>query len=544
MRKFLVNFCVGCATASVLLAPHLRMYNAEATRYFTYWGRSDALALTILIVGIGALLATLHMLARAMRNNAVDRIADAAFVALLGIGLVVTVRSGLLSTPQKWQAVFAASAVGVILLGVACLHWRMRAVPRAARALCLILSPAVVVVIGQMLAYPEFSVPREPDPSTQQMPVVAALTGGHPQPVPSGNVYLFVFDEWSYERTFTEDMATELPNLAELTADATVYHDAHSSFHETRLSLPSILFQTDETYTWAGGEPGFQTADGNSRDARLRSNVFSRMKTLGYHTYMVGFYHPYRRLFGAELDNCFAAADRRGDNDERLNGNDLLRHLRCASWVFAMALPKPDALAWRVHRWCGAQEATPRRDRVSQVHERALAIMRQPAPTFAVLHYPLPHDPLIFDRDGAHEELGRTLPMDFGPYGADGFVRPRPENQIARYAGNLRYLDTVLGELMATLRAAGNFEDATIILTSDHTWRFDPELDQLYIERGLPYRSLAFENSPAELTHVPLVIRHPHQQERVDVDATVRLTDLMQMLDLNAEPVDSHYASR
>ena len=89
------------------------------------------------------------------------------------------------------------------------------------------------------------------------------------------------------------------------------------------------------------------------------------------------------------------------------------------------------------------------------------------------------------------------------------------------------------------MRSAGTFDGATIILTSDHNWRFDPALDDLYIEHGLPFRSLEFDPVPEVLTHVPLIIRRPGQARRVDVAERVELIELLDLLDQPAgdEPV-------
>jgi hypothetical protein len=416
----------------------------------------------------------------------------------------------------------------VVAAGLATLHPRMRAIPRVLRGSCLVLSPAVLLVLGQMLAYPAFSVGYEP----LTAPAVPARLAGS-SAGPSGNVYLFIFDEWSYARTFGDDLAEQMPNLARFAERATVYHDAHAPFGATRLSLPGILFQTNEQYTWESGKPGFVRPGGRIDDVMRRSNVFSRMKTLGYRTHLAGFSHPYRFMFGPELDTCLSAPDGRGNEDAHLTGDDFLRHLRLAGSLAAMALPKPAGAEWRVHRWCMQDDLAPRIEQVAIVHRRALEIVRTVSPSFAVLHYPLPHDPFVFDREGVNLELPRTLPLDFGPYGPHGFIRPNPGNHVARYRGNLRYLDTVLGELFDAMREAGNFDDATIVLTSDHTWRFDPALDGLYIERGLPFRSLDFDPVPRALTHVPLIIRQPGQSRRIDIREPAELIDLLDMLELD-----------
>lgn len=534
MRRLLIQWWIGMATVFILLLGHLRMYCSEGTRYYTFWDRSDALANALLMVLLGGGLAAAHAGARRTRIDILRRFADAVFVVVLGSGVVVLLRTGRLSGAPEWWMTLTGILAGLVgVLGLLCLHPRIRVVPRAARALCLVVSPAMPPLILQMAAYPEFSVRREilggPRPAAAQP---AALTGATGEVSRPSGVYLFIFDEWSYARTFGPQMDQEMPNLAEFVGHATVYHDAYAPFNATRLSLPGILFQTDDVYAWAGGIPAFSNATGNIIPVTARLNLFSRMKTRGYWTALAGFSHPYRRMFGAELDYCFAAPDGRGDDDDSFAVDDVWRHLRLAGALAALAMPKPAALEWRVRGWCAEQDLAPQLQRVADVHARALDIVREPGPVFAVLHYPLPHDPFLFDREGERRELADALPLDFGPYGPGGFMRPHPRNHVARYAANLRYLDTVLGELLEAMRSAGTLDEATIILTSDHTWRFDPELDHLYVQRGLPFRSLEFDPIPEELTHVPLIVRQAGQATRRNVHDRVELTRLFELPEL------------
>jgi len=82
--------------------------------------------------------------------------------------------------------------------------------------------------------------------------------------------------------------------------------------------------------------------------------------------------------------------------------------------------------------------------------------------------------------------------------------------------GQLEYLDGVIGRFMSLLRQHRKYEASTIVLTSDHTWRRDPALRVEDADRW---------------TRVPLFIKFPHQEVRVDVHAPFRLTFLSALLD-------------
>ncbi|TMQ69499.1 MAG: hypothetical protein E6K80_11495 [Candidatus Eisenbacteria bacterium] len=98
-------------------------------------------------------------------------------------------------------------------------------------------------------------------------------------------------------------------------------------------------------------------------------------------------------------------------------------------------------------------------------------ITRMPGNTLTFVHYPLPHAPFIFDENGAFR----------GVYAID-WHRPSGETDGAwgteeEYQRQLAYLDHVVGQLVDRLRRAGKYDDALIVMTSDHSWRFDPRTE-------------------------------------------------------------------
>jgi arylsulfatase A-like enzyme len=119
----------------------------------------------------------------------------------------------------------------------------------------------------------------------------------------------------------------------------------------------------------------------------------------------------------------------------------------------------------------------------------------QDARTFAIIHYLVPHHPFLLNPDGTFH--GR----DWG------------ENAYER---NLAYLDRVIGKLVSELKSAKRYDDSMLILTSDHSWRRDPDIPN-------PSRE--------ELTHVPLIIKLPGQTESQRVDDDFRTCHLGEFID-------------
>jgi len=88
----------------------------------------------------------------------------------------------------------------------------------------------------------------------------------------------------------------------------------------------------------------------------------------------------------------------------------------------------------------------------SEVYEDLeVSIRRYGSNLVGVFHLVEPHEPFLHDRDG------RTQDGD--------------------YMSNTEYLDRRLGEIFDLLREQGLWDDATIVLTSDHGWPWDPPRD-------------------------------------------------------------------
>lgn len=98
-----------------------------------------------------------------------------------------------------------------------------------------------------------------------------------------------------------------------------------------------------------------------------------------------------------------------------------------------------------------------------------MRLAREGAPnTFALLHFPLPHAPFVFGAAGEY----------LGP-----FEEGRMFGTVEEYGRHLRYLDRVLGRFLDTLEAAGRLDSAVVVVTSDHSWKKDPDKRERVRER-------------------------------------------------------------
>ncbi|MEM1204637.1 MAG: sulfatase-like hydrolase/transferase [Acidobacteriota bacterium] len=145
----------------------------------------------------------------------------------------------------------------------------------------------------------------------------------------------------------------------------------------------------------------------------------------------------------------------------------------------------------------------------------------QGGPALHYLHVKLPHRPWMHLPSGLrYQRAGSPRPPWGLLQGGRWIDDPWPATQaFQRHLLQLRYCDRLLGELMDTLRRTGLWEEAVIVVTSDHGVSFRP---------GAPYRK-ADGDLAADLVRIPLFVRGPGLEPRID-DTNVESIDLLPTL--------------
>jgi choline-sulfatase len=102
----------------------------------------------------------------------------------------------------------------------------------------------------------------------------------------------------------------------------------------------------------------------------------------------------------------------------------------------------------------------------------------------------------------------------------DDYVVTQADLRAARhgYYANISYVDDLVGQLVDTLKALGQYENTVIVFTSDH--------GDFLGERGLWYKMSYLEPS----AHVPLIIWHPATMKARRVAEPCSLADIMPTL--------------
>ena len=454
---------VALAAATLLFGRQIASWSVSENRYLYPWQRRDGLYLIAAVLLTGLLALLLDRACGGLGGPRLRRVLRLGFALALGQILV-----GLVLAPDA-EKPFEGGILASLVVAGATLYWFRRAETRVVRVavttalLAVPLGPILFVQILSWKSWPQCGPPKPgPDP----------VAGARP-------VYVLLFDEWSLARSQRGgEFLPELANLRRLAERSAVFTEARAPGDATQKSIPRLLYQENGEVVAGNGRALWRVGD-SAGPATGRPNLFRLARARGYRTEAAGWYLPYAALVGEDLDGCRAWSQLpKREGPARLF--DLL-------WANFRYLPDPLSRAlWRAlyARWFGADWYALER----RIEAEAMRVAREsPANTLAFVHFPLPHAPFVFQADGRYG----------GPF-RDGRMFGTPEE----YGRQIRYLDVVLGRFLDTLEAAGRLDSALIVVTSDHSWKKDPDKRELVRER---------------LRRVPLVVKWPGQREGVVV---------------------------
>lgn len=325
-------------------------------------------------------------------------------------------------------------------------------------------------------------------------------------PVQSQTPIVFViFDEFNPTPLLNADRridAARFPNFAALADTAHWYPNATGIHKRTLAALPSILggkipgrelppptysVYPQTLFTWLGGS--------------YRMNVWETVTNL------------------CPPDLC--------DNAATVGGFDLSIFVSDLALVYAyIVIPPQQSEQWLPplnNGWKGFANrpgGSPDEDQVdltaqkvleenfarasagrAELFQEFISSIESGSATLDFLHTLLPHGPYEYLSDGSAYSAaieGRTR----GAWTDNEYVMGIA---YQRYLQQLGYVDALVGQMIARLKAVGKYDDAMIILTSDHGITFSPG--------ALPREPIG-ENAVA-IYNVPLLIKVPGQTEGV-----------------------------
>lgn len=213
-------------------------------------------------------------------------------------------------------------------------------------------------------------------------------------------------------------------------------------------------------------------------------------------------------------------------------------------WLhIVLPVPLTDTLPPVVGEWAefGRRPGTPRpgirRGREGWFAQFLSAIDGEPA-RMHVIHLVLPHMPLEYNPTGR-----RYSAPDFQNTRVAGSVlfekasAALADTVHQRHLAQVAYVDRLVGDLMARLRSTGAYDDALVIITSDH---------------GASHREGRRRREPrpsqqnlSDILHVPLFIKLPGQKQGEIVDRIVESVDILPtILDIVGAKTSSRFDGR
>jgi hypothetical protein len=362
------------------------------------------------------------------------------------------------------------------------------------------MAPVPLVVLGLFLfSSPVSGLVRDDGVDPAEL---GAFGSGDPPPV-----VMIVFDEWPLASVIRGDGTIDAdlyPNVAALAGDATWYPDTTTVANLTNFAVPSLL---------TGNRP----VEGETADASTHpENLF----TLLGDTYALDVTERITRLCPSSL--CTDAGGVDGPEDE-LSVVDLLTE---ATDVFVDRLTpgerpepvtdvfvEPDAAVDQARGDDQGQVLEDLLDPRPATLDRFLrGIERDELPTLHFLHVLEPHTPYLHlpdgHRYGADPSLSQISSREDGEPGGDRRSEAEPPALWDRQRLQLEvaHVDRLIGDVLDRLRNQGLYDEALVVMTSDHGIAFQP---------GGPVRGLGIEpieaSAQPELLWVPLFVKAPGQ---------------------------------
>jgi hypothetical protein len=405
--------------------------------------RTYFIAIVLNVVLLAAVLYVLTTCARRLRHPWVRNAAQwtfllAATVPFNGIRVQVTsITVPTLAAPLgETGSTVAGMALAFIVIGLL-VRWQVRVVALAATAF-LVCLPFVAVTffqVARILVRYETATPHLPKPTPARAPAGE----------PSRRVLWLLFDGMDYRMTFSERPRTvRMREIDRLCEQALCASNAYPPGGSTAVAMPALITgrRVAETKPYYPGDLMLRFA-GTAQIVPWSSqpNLFSKARALGVPTGVVGWYLPYCDALGEALTDCLAPS---------AGERSLAQAMALQVQTLIATVPAVWRLGYREATWQLRQDRQRRTLRYLSVLEAAMREITNPESGLLLVHWPIPHEPFIYDR--FKDDFGLDADLDTG------------------YFDNLQLVDRTLGEIRRAMELAGTWEQTTVLITADHSW--------------------------------------------------------------------------
>lgn len=302
----------------------------------------------------------------------------------------------------------------------------------------------------------------------------------------SKRVVWIIFDEIDYSALVTAKQNNiYLPDIERLINQSFTAQNALSPNDYTFKSIPSLLTgKIVRSVSHIAANDLMLNPTDNSEPFTLRqsSSIFKEVKTLGGESGIVGFFHPYSRIFKGQVAYAFwrgkpqcATLVELKDCSVNVFINSLLSvpfmtRFFPSLWIADVAF-NHESREWQL-------------ERNRFLTDKADELISNPELNLLFFHFSIPHAPYI----------GRT--------DLDG---------KETYFNSLEVANDTLKRLRETLEKSGQWDDTILIVSSDHWWRFKEQKDFNYLPEEAQKKAL-------NDIRIPFIIKFAAQKERKDYE--------------------------
>jgi hypothetical protein len=454
----LANICFISAWRQLLIPSSFSFYYHQKT--MPAQGEYVALVLDVLL--LAALFFFGITQARRLRSVKARRWAKVLFILILGVplfGLLAQLNhddvSEFIQPLVGDEAAARRLLTTIILTGwfavLLVALFRISKAVRVALALIQILAPLVLITFTQAAV---FAMRYRPGGEGRAAPPVVR------QGARGQRMLWLVFDELDFRMAFPKRPPTvELGELDRLASRSLFAGNAYPPARATVMAIPSLITGRLVSEARRTGPDELMLKFGDDTEPvpwSAQPNIFSRAHEEGFNTALVGWFHPYCRIIGSSLTKCvweenplsFRLARQATPGSPPTGAQGVASYMY--DYVREVALTYPP-VALIAPRGPDTQELL-RRQRVSgfrNIHREAIAAATDPSLDVVMIHWPIPHDPNIYDR--SQDKI------------SDG-----PGHS---YLDNLELVDRTLGDVRRAMESNGTWDSTVVLVTSDHWWR-------------------------------------------------------------------------
>ena len=467
-RGFVRDLLISLSLVNLLHLLAWQEMNSAYTNSLNYY-RDDPPRLVLLgalvlsELALAGILALAMSLVRRWENASMMRVAQWAFLGTLCLSVEI-VRRNLVDVPGVFVYPALANVALValeilILLGCILLLFRMDFILRIGLGVTLALSPLALVSTFYVVA----TIPSKGAFAAKPGPCLDASDASAPR------IIWLVFDELDQRYSLElRPPSVDMPALGRLGRETIQANRVRAAGADTLSALASLICGRIVDRAVPEGERdlliGFKGSPALVRWSE-QPNIFKQVRELGLGLGMVGWYHPYARVFPGLF--CEVAWRPNTDSSPLAMRQE---YAASSGWVPAVRdqllrdllfLPLPGGIGERLNRHLATAEMDllrrRNRDDFVWLRRRALQMAADPRLGFLFIHLPIPHPLGIYNRH--HDEI--TL------------------DRSSNYFDNLELVDVTIRDLRAAMENAGQWDKTVVFVTSDHglrprVWNFRP----------------------------------------------------------------------